>query len=134
MDKSEQSHVYRKQAVTSSRDLHRNMAQEEEAEPRSRTLAEEEHLDRSHMVELGHTHMQLVGVDRHLVEDTVHLVGPENLAATGVPARTLAPVVDWGGKLAVRVNFAAETVGPAEDSNQTLAVVKAVAMDVVTGD
>ena len=105
------------------------MAQEEEADPRSRTLAEEEHLDRNHMVELGHTHIQVVGVDRHLEEDIAHPVELENLAA-----RTLAPVVDPGGKLAVRRNFAAETVGPAGDSNGILAVVKAVAMDVAMGD
>ena len=110
------------------------MTQEEEADPRSRTLAEEEHLDRNHMVELGHTHIQVVGVDRHLEEDIAHPVELENLAATGVAARTLAPVVDQGGKLAVRRNFAAETVGPAGDSNGILAVVKAVAMDVAMGD
>ena len=83
--------------VTASRDLHHNTAQEEEEEEdrRSRILAGEEHLDRSHMVELDHTHTQVVGVDRHLAEDTALLVEPGSLAATGeAVARTLAPVGD----------------------------------------
>ena len=81
--------------MTASRVLRHNTAQEEEADPRSRILAGEEHLDRSHMVELDHTHTQVVGVDRHLAGDTALLVEPESLAATGAAvARTLAPVGD----------------------------------------
>ena len=75
--------------ITISRDPHRNIAQEQGPDPHSRTLGEGEHLDHSHMVELGHTHMQVVGVGRYLAEDTVQLGEPENLAAaTGVVART----------------------------------------------
>lgn len=44
------------------------------------------------MVKLGHTHMQVAGVSRHLAEDTVPPGEPENLAATGVVAhRFVAP-------------------------------------------
>lgn len=73
-----------------SRVSHRNIAQEQGPDPHSRTLVEEEeHLDHSHTVELGHTHKQVVGVGRHLAEDTVQLGEPENLAAaTGVVAHT----------------------------------------------
>lgn len=52
---------------------------------------EGEHLDHSHKVELGHTHMQVVGVGRHLVEDTLQLGEPEDLAATGMVAHTFVP-------------------------------------------
>ena len=122
--------------VAASRDLHHNTAQEEEAEPRSRILAGEEHLDRSHMVELDHTHTQVVGVDRHLAEGTALLVQPESLAATGAVAvaRILAPVGDLGGKLAVGTDLAVGIVDPAGDSNQILDEEKAVVMDVAMGD
>lgn len=72
--------------ITFSRDSHHNIAQEQGPDPHSRTPGEEEHLDHSHMVELGHTHMQVVGVGRHLAEDTVQLEEPEDLDATGVVA------------------------------------------------
>ena len=74
--------------------LHRNIDQEEGTDPHSRMLAEEEeHLDHSHTVELGHTHMQVAGVGKPLAEDTVQLGKPENLAATGVTGHTfVAPV------------------------------------------
>ena len=122
--------------VTASRDLHHNTAQEEaEADPRSRILAGEEHLDRSHMVELDHTHTPVVGVDRRLAEDTALLVEPESLAATvGAVARTSAPVGDSGGKLAVDTDLAVGIVDPAGVGNRTLDEVKAVVMDVATGD
>ena len=86
--------------IATSRDLHRNIAQEAEAEAeaeadlRSRMLVGEEHLDRSHRAGLAHTHTKVAGVGRHLAEDTVRLEEPENLAAIGVAARTLAPVGD----------------------------------------
>lgn len=49
---------YRKPVGSLIPDVHRNIDQEEGADPHSRTLAkEEEHLDQSHKVELGHTHM-----------------------------------------------------------------------------
>ena len=60
----------------------------------SRKVAEEEHLDRNRMAELGRTHMQVAGVDKRLEGDTVHPEEPESLAATGAVARTLAPVGD----------------------------------------
>lgn len=44
------------------------------------------------MAELRYTRMQLAGADSHLAEDTVRLVEPENLTATGVVDRTLVPV------------------------------------------
>ena len=72
--------------ITISRDSHRNIAQEEGPDHHSRTLAEEEHLDHSHMGEPGRTHMQVAGVGRYPVGDTVLLGEPENLAATGVVA------------------------------------------------
>lgn len=56
---------------------------------------EEEYLDHSHTVVLGHIHMQEAGVGRPLVEDTVQLEEPENLAATeGTGHIFVAPVVD----------------------------------------
>lgn len=51
-------------------------------------LATEEHLDHSRMVELGHIHMQVAGVGRHLAEDTLQLGESENLAPTAVVAHT----------------------------------------------
>lgn len=76
---------YRKQIATVNRVPHRKIALEEEADPHSRMLAEEEdHSDHSHTAELGHTHIQVVGVGRHLAEDTVQLDQPEDLAATAV--------------------------------------------------
>ena len=124
------------QFVTASRDLHHSIAQEEEADPRSRILAGEEHWDRSHMVELGHTHTQVVGVDRHLAEDTVRLVEPGSLAATEAVAvaRTLTPVGDSGGKLAVGTDLAVGIVVLAGDGKRILGEVKAVVMDVAMGD
>lgn len=109
-----------KRIATASTDLHhRNIAQEEEeADPRSRTLAAAEgvHSDRIHTVELvGHTRIQAAGTDRHFAADTVRRpVEVGNPAATGfeaaaVVARTWAPV----GKLAVvRTGSAVGTVGP----------------------
>ena len=121
--------------VTASRELHRNTAQEEEeAEPRSRILAAEERLGRTHMVELDHTHTQVVEVDRHLAEDTALLVDPGSLAATGAVADTWAPVGDSRGKLAVGRDLAVGIVDPAEDGNQILDEVKVVVMDVAMGD
>ena len=118
--------------VTASKDLHHSIDQEEEVDPRSHILAGEEHLDRSHMVELDHTHILVVGVDRHLAEDTALLVEPESLAAT--VARTLAPVGDSGGKLAVGTDLAAGIVDPAGVGNRILDEEKAVVMDVAMGD
>lgn len=103
--------------VTASKDLHHNTAREEEADLRSHILAGEEHSDRSHTVELGHTHTQVVGMDRHLAEDTVHLVEPESLVATGAVAGKSAPVGNSGGKLAVGTDFAVGIVDAAEDCN-----------------
>ena len=121
--------------VTASRDLHHNIDQEVEVDPRSHILAGEEHLDRSHMVELDHTHTQVVGVDRHLAEDTALLVEPENPAATGgAVARTLAPVGDSGEKLAVGTDLAVGIVDPAGVDNRILDEEKAVVMDVAMGD
>ena len=121
--------------MAASRDLPHNTVQEEEADPRSHILVGEEHLDRSHMVELDHTHTQVVGVDRHLAEGTVRLVEPESLAATGAAAaRTLALVGDSGGKLAVGTDLAVGIVDPAGYGNQILDEVKAVVMAVAMGD
>ena len=117
--------------VTASRDLHHNTAQEEEADPRSRIPAGEEHSDRSHMVELGHTQTQ---VDRHLVEDTALLVEPESLAATGAVARTLAPVGDSGGKLPVGTDLAVGIVDSAGVGNRNPDEVKVVVMGVAMDD
>lgn len=84
---SEQTLMASESRITISRDSHRNIAQDQAADPHSRTLAEEEeHLDHSHMLELGRTHMQVAGVGRYLAEDTVQLGVPENLAETGVVA------------------------------------------------
>ena len=113
--------------VAASRDLPHNTAQEEEADPRSHILVGEEHLDRSHMVELDHTHTQVVGVDRDLAEGTVRLVEPESLAATGV-------VGDSGGKLAVGTDLAVGIVDPAGYGNQILDEMKVVVMAVAMGD
>ena len=121
--------------VTVSRDLHHNTAQEGEADPRSRILAGEEHLDHSHMVELDRTHTRVVGVGRYLAEDTVRLVEPESLVATGAAAaRTWAPVGDSRGKLAVGTDLAVGMVDPAEDCNRIPDEVKVVVMDVAMGD
>ena len=119
--------------MTASRDLHHNTAQEEEADPRSRILAGEEHLDRSHMVELGHTQTQVVEVDRHLAEDTALLVEPESLVATGAVARTLAPVGDSGGKPAADTDLAVGIVDPAGDGKRNPDEVKVVVMGVAMG-
>lgn len=90
MDNYKHVHVYWKRIPTASTGPHRNIAQqEEEVDPRSRTLAAEGgHLDRSHTVELvGHTRIQVAGADRHFAGDTVRrLVEVENLAATGAAA------------------------------------------------
>lgn len=127
--------------MTASTDLHRNIAQQqEEADPRSRTLAAEGgHLDRSHTVELvGQTRIQVAGADRRFAKDTVRPVEVESLAATGAAAvaRTLAPVVgNLRGKLAVvRTDSAVETEGPVGGSDRIRGEVKAGAMDVVMGD
>ena len=88
------------------------------------------------MVELDRTHTMVVGVDRHLAEDTVRLVEPGNLAATGAVAvaRTLALVEGSGGKLAVGTDLAVGIVDPAGDGKRILGEVKAVVMDVAMGD
>lgn len=67
-------------SATISRDPRRNIAQEEGPDPRNRTLAEEEHLDHSHTVEPGRTHIQVAGVGRYLAGDTVQLVEPATWA------------------------------------------------------
>ena len=117
--------------MIASRDFHHRIAQEEEEDLRSRTLAGEEHLDRSHMVEPGYTH---IGVRSHLVEGTVHLEDPENLAATGGVARTWDSVGGWVGKLAVRMDSAAETVDHGGSTDRILGEVKAVVTDEAMGD
>ena len=120
--------------MTASRDPHRSIGQEEEEGLHSRTLAEEERLDRSHMVEPGHSH---IGVHSHFVEDTVHLKDtvhledPENLAAT---ARTWDPVGGWVGKPAVRTDSVAEIVDHAGSTDRILGEVKAVVTDEAMGD
>ena len=91
-------------------------------DPHSRTLEEEEHLDHSRMGELGHTHMQVAEAGRYLAEDTVQVGEPEHLDSTGMVAHTFV------------TEPAAETAGPAGDSNQILGEVKAVVMDVAMGD
>lgn len=139
MDKFGHAYVHWKHIVTVNRDLHRNIAQQEEVDPRSRTLAAEGgHSDRSHTVELvGHTRIQVAGVDRDFAADTVRrLVEVGNLAATGAAAvaRTWAPVGNLRGKLAVRTDSAAEIVGPVGGSDRIQGEVKAGVMDVVMGD
>ena len=117
--------------MIASRDPHRNIAQAEEADLRSRMPAGEEHLDRSHMVEQDHTH---IGVRSHLVEGTVHLEDPGNLAAIGRVARTWDPVGGWVGKLAVRTDSAAEIVYLAGSTERSLGEAKAVVTDEAMGD
>ena len=106
--------------MTASRDPHRSIGQEEEEDLHSRTLAEEERLDRSQ-----------IGVHSHFVEDIAHLEDPENLAAT---ARTWDPVGGWVGKLAVRTDSAAETVDHAGSTDRILGEVKDVVTDEAMGD
>ena len=102
----------------------------EGADPYSHTLAEEEHLNHSHMTEFDHTHMQVAGVGKPPAEDTAPPEGSENLAAIAIIAHTLvAPDRGYIGTLAAHMDFAAETADPAGDGNQTQDEVKAVGMD-----